>query len=146
MTRRALTILLLAAGLIAGCGDEAGDGEESGAQIAGRVEQQLKYVDAKSSAVFAIDMRYEERNWKHLRDIASRGLRAYRDAADPDERAQVPPNVTGALNMAVGFAGLSFDEDVKPLLDGYLVVGVTQPPVPPLPPEIARLERKAPRG
>lgn len=131
--------------LAAGCGGD-GDGAENGSEVASRVERQLTYVDPQSSAVFAIDMRYEERNWKHLRDIASRGLRAYRDAADPEVRREVPPNLSGALNLAASFAGLSFEEDVKPLLDGYLVVGLTQRPVEPLPPDVERLRRKAPAG
>ena len=142
---RALAVLLVVAGLLAGCGDD-GDGERSGGQVAERVEQQLGYLDPDSSAVVAIDMRYEERNWGHLRDIASRGLRAYREAAPPEERSEVPPNVSGVLNMLASFAGLSFDEDIKPLLDGYAVVGVTQRPVDPLPPEIERLRRKAVAG
>jgi hypothetical protein len=56
--------------------------------------------------------------------LASRGLREYRNV-DPDAGLEVPPNLDGALNQAAGFAGLSFEADVEPLLDGYLVVGLT---------------------
>ncbi|HEX8207665.1 MAG TPA: hypothetical protein VF587_16495 [Solirubrobacteraceae bacterium] len=131
MTRRLLVALLAATALLAGCGGDDGEEEQSSdANVAASVEEHLKYLDPDSSAVFAIDMRYEERNWKHLRDIASRGLRAYRREAGT-EGLQIPPNLSGALNALVGYTGLSFDRDVKPLLDGYAIVGMTQRPVEP---------------
>ncbi len=126
---------------LAGCGEGDGD-DDGGSGVAAAVTEQLKYVDPRSSAVVAVDLRYDERNWEHLRAIASRALRAYRNVADPQERDEIPPNVTGGLNMLTSFAGLSFDEDVKPLLDGYVVVAVTQPPVPPLPPDVVERTRQ----
>jgi hypothetical protein len=138
-----VTVLVAAVLALAACGE--GDGEQGGAEdVAKAVEPQLRYLERSSSAVFAIDMRWEERNWEHLRDIASRGLRAYRDALEPGERLQIPPNVTGAAELAARSVGLSFDDDVKPLLDGYLVVGVVQPPTPSLPPDVEALRRKPP--
>jgi hypothetical protein len=142
--RRAVGLLLALALLLvpAACGE--GDEEATDSRVAASVEQHLRYLDARSSAVVAIDLRYDGRNWAHLRAHASRGLRAYRAALPADERTEIPPNVTGALNLLVGYAGLSFDRDVRPLLDGYLVLGFTQRPVPPLPPDVQALRRKPP--
>jgi hypothetical protein len=145
MSRRLLALLTVSVALLAGCGDD-GNGDGEGTQVSASVEEHLKYLDPQSSAVFAIDMRYEGRNWEHLRNVLSRGLRAYRGAASAEERSQLPPNLSGALNLFTSFAGLSFEEDVKPLLDGYAVVGVTQPPVQPLPPDVERLRRKSVAG
>jgi hypothetical protein len=74
--------------------------------------------------VAAVDLRFAEENWEHVQTLVSRGLREYRNV-DPDAGLEVPPNLDGALNQAAGFAGLSFEDDVEPLLDGYLVVGLT---------------------
>lgn len=114
-------IALLAVLALAGCGGEAAD------PAAERYGEQLKYLEPHSSLVVAIDLRYESRNWEHLRGLVSRGLQAYRSAADPAERLQIPPNADGAFNLLGTFAGLSFQKDVKPLLDGHLVIGITQP-------------------
>ncbi|HEV3002225.1 MAG TPA: hypothetical protein VGW75_15895 [Solirubrobacteraceae bacterium] len=138
--RRRLAVLAALA-VLAGCGGDD-PSPSADAKVAPAVADQLKYLDPRSSAVFAVDLRWEGRNVEHLRAIASRALRTYREHADEDVRSEIPPNVTGALNMLASFAGLSFDEDVRPLLDGYAVVGVTQPPVPPLPPEAQAIRRK----
>ena len=138
---RGILIALLLVAALSGCGGDD-DGGSGDGPVGDAVEEHLRYLDPHSSAVFAVDVRYEGRNWKHLRDVASRALRAYRNAADAEDRAQIPPNLTGALNLAAGYVGLSFDDDVKPLLDGYAVVGLTQPPVPPLPEDIQALRRK----
>jgi hypothetical protein len=136
-------VLLAALVVLAGCGGGSDGGNDD--TVAQSVEEQLGYLDPHSSAVIAIDLRYEERNWKHVRDVASRALRSIRANADPDERNQIPPNVTGALNLGASFVGLSFDEDIKPLLDGHLVVGLTQRPVPPLPEDVQALRRRPPQ-
>ena len=141
MRRHLLALALIPALALAGCGGGDGEGGD-GPRVAASVEDQLRYLDPGSSAVFAIDLRYEGRNWKHLRTVASRALRAFRDATPAEDRAGFPVNLTGALNMVAGYAGLSFDEDVKPLLDGYLVIGITQRPVPPLPADVQALRRK----
>lgn len=111
----------------------ARENKGTGGNLADAVGDQLGYLDASSSLVAVIDLRYEEDNWEHVRALASRGLREYRALATPDELPGGAPNVTGALNVLANEAGLSFDKDVKPLLDGYLVVGVTIPPRGPLP-------------
>lgn len=114
-------------------------GEESGADVAGAVEGQLSYLEPDSSLVTTVDMRFEEENWGHLRTLATRVLREVRAEADLEERAQIPANATGGLELAARFAGLSFEDDVRPVLDGYLVAGVTVPPRRPIPPRLERL-------
>jgi hypothetical protein len=47
----------------------------------------------------------------------------------------VPPTLDGALGAAASYAGLSFSEDVKPLLGGTLYAGVRVEPAEPLSPE-----------
>ena len=128
-----------AAALLAGCGE---DEEREGAAVAERVERQLRYLDPQSTVVATVDVRWESENWDHLRAVASRAFRAYRGAAGAEERAELPPNLTGALNMLASFAGLSFEKDIQPLLDGYAVIGVVQPPVPPLAEDVQAIQRK----
>ena len=125
-------LVLVAGGVVAAVALIDGEDEQTGGDVAGAVRAQLPYLDPASSLVAAVDMRFEGTNWRHLRGLASRVLREYRSEAEPEERAQIPPNVTGGLELLARFAGLSFEEDVKPLLDGYLVVGVTFPPRRPL--------------
>ena len=107
--------------------------------VSERVEAQLAYMDPASSGVLAVDMRYEEQNWSHVRTVGSRLLRELRAAGDGDV-SELPPNVSGALDALARFAGLDFEKDVQPLMDGYLAVGVTLPPRRPLPEKLARLE------
>lgn len=105
---------------LAGCGGD--DGPD--APVTEAIQDQLAYLDPESSVVAAVDLRYDTDNGERLRALVSRGLREYR-SLDPDAATEVPPNVTGALELASRSAGLSFDDDVKPALDGYLVVGAT---------------------
>jgi hypothetical protein len=118
---------LLALGLtlvisLAGCGSE--EGEETGS-VAQAVEQQLAYLEPESTLVAAADMRYEEENWESLREITDRLLEDARNAVEPDDRAQMPENAEGVVDELVRFFRLDFEDDVRPLLTGHLVVGLT---------------------
>lgn len=122
--RVCLCVLVLSPALLAnGCGEES----PSATPVAAAVSEQLRYLEPGSSLVVAVDLRFAEDNWKHVQELISRGLREYRNV-DPDAGLEVPPNLTGALNQLAGFAGVSFEEDLEPLLDGYLVVGLTVVP------------------
>jgi hypothetical protein len=123
--RAALLLLALAAMTLAACG--GGDDDARGS-VAGMVGDQLRFVDPQSSSVVAVDLRYDGPNWEDLRPLVSRILRAYREAAPPEERLALPANTEGALAQAASFAGLRFEEDVRPALDGHLVIGATEPP------------------
>ncbi len=118
---RVLPLLVLLSVLFSvGCGEDSPDSRP----VAESVSEQLGYLEPQSSLVAAVDLRFAEENWEHVQTLVSRGLREYRNV-DPDAGLEVPPNRDGALNQAAGFAGLSFEDDVEPLLDGYLVVGLT---------------------
>lgn len=138
--RARLSISAIVAVLATGASGCGGDGDGSKNDVAQAVASQLRYLESGSSLVVAVDLRYENENWDNVRALASRVLREYRSLADGADRLTIPPNLTGALNLAAGFVGLSFDKDIRPLLDGYLVVGVTLPPREPLPADIAELE------
>jgi hypothetical protein len=117
----------VAALAFAGCGGDDGGG--GGGRVSPQVAEHLKYLDPQSSAVVVIDARYEGENLKRLRPVLSRLLRVYgglnRAEGDFDV---IPPNVEGALELAARSAGLSFEDDVEPALDGHLVVGWYEPP------------------
>lgn len=121
IARLCLLLTILIALFAVGCGSE--DSPDS-QPVAESVSEQLRYIEPESSLVAAVDLRFAEGNWEHVQRLVSRGLREYRNI-DPDAGLEVPPNLDGALNQVAGFAGLSFEDDVEPLLDGYLVVGLT---------------------
>ena len=70
----------------------------------------------------------EGENWARLRPLISRLLREYGARAEGEV---VPPNAEGALATLSSFAGLDFEEQVRPLLDGHLVIGTVLPPPEP---------------
>jgi hypothetical protein len=129
--RRLLALVLVASLGVAACGSDDGGGE-SGSVAAG-VEEQLAYLHPDSSLVVAIDLRYEEENWESLRGIAGRVLDEARQDAGPDN--DVPADAEAALTGFARSWNLSFEEDVRPVLNGRLVIGVAQVPVRGDPPE-----------
>jgi hypothetical protein len=116
---------LLALGVVSACG--AGEDGDGGA-VADAAEEQLAYLEPDSSLALALDLRYEEENWERLRPVVSRVLSEVRGVTEPEERLQVPANAEAALAQLSAFAGLDFEDDVRPLLDGHLVVGLTLEP------------------
>ena len=128
---RRLLALLLVGSCFAACGSEEGDGE-SGSVAAG-VEEQLAYLHPDSALVVAIDLRYEAENWESLRSIGGRILDEARKDADPGD--DVPADAEAALTRYARVLNLSFEEDLRPVLDGRLVIGVAQVPVRGDPPE-----------
>jgi hypothetical protein len=98
---------------------------------------QLAYLEPGASLVAAIDARYGEENWERLEPLVSRGLRAARS----DGLEAIPLNLEAALQQLSSFAGLDFEDDVRPVLDGHLVVGLTFPPREPLVADVAVIAR-----
>ena len=115
----------MALGAATSCGSE--ERGNAGA-VTDAVEDQLAYLEPGSSLALALDLRYEEENWEQLRPLISRVLGELRDAAEPEDRLQIPANAEGALAQLSSFAGLDFEDDVRPLLDGHLVVGLAVEP------------------
>jgi hypothetical protein len=115
--------LVLVAALLAACGSDDGDGGSG--SVSEAVDEQLAYLDPESALVAAVDLRYEEENWGNLRDIGDRLLDETRAEVAQEQREEVPPDVEKLLDeLTRSFAGLSFEDEVRPVLDGHLVVGL----------------------
>lgn len=123
--RRAIVLLaLLVAGLTVACNSSERDTPKQ--SLAQTLAPQLAYLDADSSLAVAVDLRFQGDNWAQLRPLISRLLREYGSQADEGE--VVPPNAEGALATLSSFVGLDFEKQVRPLLDGHLVIGTVLPP------------------
>jgi hypothetical protein len=121
----AIGFALVALGGASACGsDQQGDGRA----VTAAVEDQVAYLEPESSLALALDLRYEEENWERLRPLVSRVLSELRGVVGPEERLELPPNAEGALAQLSAFAGLDFEDDVRPLLDGHLVLGMVVEP------------------
>jgi hypothetical protein len=118
--RRLLALVVLAAALLAACGSDEGDGESG--SVASSVEEQLGYIHPESALVVAMDLRYEEENWDSLRAIADRVLEETRAVVGTE--SEVPADADAALGELAKGWGLSFEDDLRPVLDGRLLVGL----------------------
>jgi hypothetical protein len=119
--RRLLALGLVAASVLAACGSD--DGERESGTVAEAVEEQLGYLDPESALVVAVDMRYEEENWEALRRIADRVFEESRRVVAPDDRDDIPADTEAALTAQSRVLNLRFEE-VRPLLDGHIVVSL----------------------
>jgi hypothetical protein len=142
--RRLLALLLLASSVLAACGSDGGGGESG--TVAEAVEEQLGYLDPESALVVAIDLRWEGENWDSLRGIADRVLEETRGVAPPGDRGDVPEDVDAALPLLDRFIGVSFEDDLRPLLTDRLVVGMTLEADPGDPTELTTLVYRAADG
>ena len=100
-----------------------GGGDKPEADVADRVREQLTYLDPRSAAVVAVDLRWEGPNWKHLRRHINRGLKAYRDATPPADRGGVPSSIDSGFSAFLGGS-------ITDALNGYMVLGFVEPPRP----------------
>jgi hypothetical protein len=128
LTRGAAVMVLLL--VLAGCGGGNGDGGNGGGatETTDAVAEQLKYLPREASSIVAVDLRWEGRNWKHLRDHAQGALDAY--GAEALKRDGFQPSLDDNLDAIAKELSLSFADDIRPLLDGHLVVGTIEPPRP----------------
>jgi hypothetical protein len=110
----ALVVIALAAGA---CGDD-GAGAES-----------ARHLDPRSDAVVAVDLDYDGANWQQVKRLYARAIQ---DPGLDDGGPPAPPTLDGAFGLLVSWSGLSFPEDIRPLLGGTLHVGVRTEPAPPL--------------
>jgi hypothetical protein len=120
--RRLFGLVLATALVLAACGSE--ESRDSGT-VSEDVEEQLAYLEPESALVVAVDMRYEEDNWESLRGITNRLLDEARTVVEPGDRGEVPADADAALGEFLRSWNLSFQDDVRPLLDGRLVVGLS---------------------
>nr|MDQ5808694.1 hypothetical protein [Actinomycetota bacterium] len=126
MLLRLIVLLAALAALASGCGGD--DEASSGASVAEAAAEQLRYLDPQSSSVIAVDLRWNGDNWGDVKPLVDRMLKAVREGRPPAERAATPETAEDALEQLVGFAKLSFAEDVEPALDGHLLIGAVVPP------------------
>jgi hypothetical protein len=118
----AAALVLIAALAVAGCGgsDDGDAGSES-----------ARHLDPRSDAVAAVELDYDSSNWEQVKRLYARVVES--GAVSEGENGEfVPPTLDGALGAAASYAGLSFSEDVKPLLGGTLYAGVRVEPAEPL--------------
>jgi hypothetical protein len=135
--RRALCALafVLAPAALGGCND---DGSETRRSVAELVGPQLAYLEPDSSLVVSVDLRYDGDNWETLKPVVERSLRAQRER---DGSEDVPEDLDAWLEQVSRSAGLDFEDDLRPALDGHVVVGVTFPPRYPPPRNLDGVER-----
>ena len=117
-------LALIVALVLAGCGEsDDGGGTES-----------ARHLDPRSDAVVALDLDYESANWEQIKRLYARVIESG-VVSDDEFGGFVPPTLEGALGAASVSAGLSFADDVKPLLGGTLYAGVRVEPAEPLSPQ-----------
>lgn len=123
---------LLAGLAAAAAGRGADDGEGAGAQAA-------RFLPADAQQVFTISLDYDGEDWEAIKRLYARVARtgAIRDFFGSG--MPVPPTLDGALDLVAGAAGLSFRDDIHPLLGGDLLIATSVEPAPPLPEDARRL-------
>jgi hypothetical protein len=126
MVARLIVLIAVLASVAAGCGSDEDTGTPGG--VAESVTEQLRYLDPQSSSVVAVDLRWEGDNWDDVKPLVERLLKAYREKQPLPERKALPETAEDGIEQLAGFANLSFADDVKPALDGHLVVGAVVPP------------------
>jgi hypothetical protein len=87
-----------------------------------------QYLDPRSDAVVAVDLDYDGGNWQQVKRLYARAIQE----GGIDTGEFTPPTLDGALGAVASSAGLSFADDVRPLLGGTLHVGVRVEPAEPL--------------
>jgi hypothetical protein len=120
----ALVLLVCLAG--AGCGGD--DGKKAAAAAA-------RQLDPGSELVAAVDADYGDGNWQQIKRLYARLVKTQ----EINFGDFTPPTLDGALTTAASSAGLSFEEDIRPLLDGTLLIGVDVEPAPALSPAAQRI-------
>ena len=75
-----------------------------------------------------MDLDYDGGNWKQIKTLYERA--AATDTGEGEE--PVPRTLDDLLNVMSGYAGLSFAEDIRPLLGGTMYVGAAVDPAEPL--------------
>ena len=111
-----------AAAVVAACLVVAGCGDSEPASEAPR------HLDPRSDAVLSLSLDYDGASWQQVKRLYAR---AVQDGVI-DEGEFTPPTLDGALSAAAGSIGVSFADDVRPLLGGTLHVGVRVEPAEPL--------------
>ncbi len=88
-----------------------------------------RHLDPRSDAVVAVDLDYDGGNWQQIKRLYARAIQE----GGVDAGAYTPPTLDGALGALASATGVSFADDIRPLLGGTLQIGVRTEPAPPLP-------------
>jgi hypothetical protein len=123
---RRIAVVLLVCLAAAGCGGD--DGKKAIAAAA-------RQLDPGSELVAVVDANYGDGNWQQIKRLYAR-LVKYQEIDFGD---LTPPTLDGALSTLASSAGLSFADDIRPLLDGTLLLGVDVEPAPALSPADQRI-------
>jgi hypothetical protein len=130
---RRIAGVLLVCLAVAGCG---GDGDSK--QAAAAAARQL---DPGSEVVAAVDADYGDANWQQVKRLYARAVQQ----GGVNFGDITPPTLDGALSALASSAGLSFADDVRPVLKGTLLIGVNIEPAPPLSAESRRILERVDR-
>ena len=87
-----------------------------------------QHLDPRSDTVVAIDLDYDGENWQQIKRLYARVIQE--GALEAGQFT--PPTLDGALGALASTSGLSFADDLRPLLGGRLHIGVRTEPAPPL--------------
>jgi hypothetical protein len=116
--RRAFLVMAVVVGLLTGCGGEGGEPDLGG-----------RYLDPRADLVAAISLDYDGEDWAQVKRLYARAVRSPQVRRQIGDSVPIPHTLDGALNVVAGFEGLSFTDDVRPLLGGRLLIGTrTTPP------------------
>jgi hypothetical protein len=131
--RRIASVALLIGLIAVGCG---GDDSKRAAAASARL------LDPASELTIAVDMDYGDGAWQQIKRLYARLVRE--DEINFGD-APTPPTLDGALSLAASAAGLSFTDDVRPVLRGTLLVGVNVEPAAALSAESRRILERVDR-
>ena len=110
--------------LLAGCGGGADERRPD--------TTALRFLPADADAVAALSLDYGGADWSAIKRRYARlaGRERTRDLLGFD--GPLPPTLDGALNLLAGFGGVTFADDLRPLLGGTAYLAIRQTPRPPL--------------
>lgn len=121
--RRWVSGMVVAAVGLGGAGCGGGDGGRSAPPGA-------QYLDPRSDASLAVSLDYDGEDWTAIKRLYARVARL---PAVRESVGTVPPTLDGGLNLLAQFAGLSFTDDIRPLLGGTAIVASRTTPKPTVP-------------
>jgi hypothetical protein len=90
-----------------------------------------RYLNPDAQLVAAIDLDYGDDQWQQIKRLYARA--AGKGLAREVFGSPLPATLDGGLEtLARSFVGLSFDRDLRPLLDGKALIALHVTPAPPL--------------
>ena len=109
MRRLIACCCLLAA--LPGCGGDWGDSLEA-----------ARYLHPEAQLVATVDLDYGGGQWKQVQDVYKRAAEEFNRHGSAGEK--LPETLEGFFDQFTGGGEVSFQEDVRPLPKGHLLIGV----------------------